>query len=426
MTSPFIGPIVDKIGRKKAAMLYCFLEMVINLLEQYPIFAGLIISRVVGGITTNLLFSVFESWLVTEHRKRGFSEDKLEIILRDSVIVSNLAAIGSGYIAHFLASKFGPVGPFEGAVACTGLALCLVALMWKENYGSSSEHAGTFRGHMGKYGTISTGQNGEIVFDLVDTNVNEFLLFLIAFFYRTVGAFNTIVNDSRISRIGLAQGLTEGTLQTFVFLWSPALRNFAQNAPSNTIGLDETGEPAYGLIFGAFMACGVLGGLVSPMFRKAVTWLSPSNQKNDDNDIIEIEGEGQVKPSAVELLSSGIYLMCGIVLLTPYLLRNSDSPYAFSLSLLSFLIYEFCVGLYMPLEGVIRSIYMPNESMCSLMTMLRVIVNVAVALGVISTNYIAFSTAYCSISMMMIISSILQVSLVSKKELSSFLRLKVE
>ena len=258
------------------------------------------------------------------------------------------------------------------------------------------------------------------------TTLSNIIIVFCQYFLFPVGAFHTIVNDSRISRIGLAQGLTEGTLQTFVFLWSPALRNFSKNAPSNTIGLDEDGEPAYGLIFGAFMACGVLGGLVSPMFRKAVTWLSPSNQKNDESDIIEIEGEGQVKPSAVELLSSGIYLVSGIVLLTPYLLRNSDSPYAFSLSLLSFLIYEFCVGLYMPLEGVIRSIYMPNESMCSLMTMLRVIVNVAVALGVISTNYISFSTAYCSISMMMIISSVLQVSLVSKKELSSFLRLKVD
>ena len=152
MTSPFIGPLVDRIGRKRAALAYCVLEIIINLLEQYPLFIGLIMSRVVGGITTNLLFSVFESWLVTEHRLRGFKEDKLEIILRDSTIVSNSAAILSGYIAHYLASYFGPVGPFEGAVAFTGLAMVLVRSMWTENFGNSnaiSPKATTFKQHMG-------------------------------------------------------------------------------------------------------------------------------------------------------------------------------------------------------------------------------------------------------------------------------------
>ena len=107
----------------------------------------------VGGITTNLLFSVFESWLVTEHRLKGFKEDKLEIILRDSTIVSNSAAIVSGYIAHYLALYFGPVGPFEGAVAFTGLAMVLVGIMWTENYGNSnvlSPNVSTYKQHMGE------------------------------------------------------------------------------------------------------------------------------------------------------------------------------------------------------------------------------------------------------------------------------------
>ena len=153
ITSPFIGPLVDRIGRKRAAIAYCILEIIINILEQYPLFIGLILSRVVGGITTNLLFSVFESWLVTEHRLRGFKEDKLEIILRDSTIVSNSAAIVSGYLAHHLASYFGPVGPFEGAVAFTGLAMVLVGMIWTENYGNSntlSPKVSTFKQHMGK------------------------------------------------------------------------------------------------------------------------------------------------------------------------------------------------------------------------------------------------------------------------------------
>jgi len=119
--------------------VYCFLEMAINTLEQYKCLPGIIASRLIGGITTNLLFTVFESWLITEHRKRGFPESKLEILLRDTVISSNLSAIASGCIAHFMAGVFGPTGPFKGTVVCTGLALLLVASQWEENYGGSEE-----------------------------------------------------------------------------------------------------------------------------------------------------------------------------------------------------------------------------------------------------------------------------------------------
>lgn len=137
LTSPFTGPFVDRVGRRKSAIVYCILEIFINMLEQRDSFTGLIMSRVVGGITTNLLFTVFESWLVTEHRHNGFSEESLEVILRDSVICSNLSAIASGILAHYLAHFLGPVGPFEGAVGCTWIALVLVFACWGENYGSA-------------------------------------------------------------------------------------------------------------------------------------------------------------------------------------------------------------------------------------------------------------------------------------------------
>jgi len=360
-TSPFIGPVVDRIGRKKAAMLYCFLEIIINLLEQYPIFLGLIASRVIGGITTNLLFSVFESWLVTEHRRRGFEEEKLELIIRDSTIASNSAAIVSGYIAHSLAAMFGAVGPFEGAVTFTGIAFLLVGLLWSENFGTESDEMTTFRGHM-------------------------------------VNAYRKIVDDTKISRIGLIQGLTEGSLQTFVFLWSPALRSFSINAPQTALGLDIDGNPAYGLIFGAFMACGVMGSFVEPIARKFIP-VEKTVDKDERRDA-----------SDVGLLSALCYLLSAILLLTPCLVEN-DSPYSFSICLGAFLIYEFLVGLYLPCEGVIRSIFMPNESMCSLMTMLRVIVNVAVAVGVISTNFVSLTSAFSSLSVMMLTATFLQLSL---------------
>lgn len=73
--APFLGSLVDKFGRKRSCITYCLLEIVINWLEHYDSFNTLLLGRVLGGISTNLLFSAFESWMATEHRKRGFPEE---------------------------------------------------------------------------------------------------------------------------------------------------------------------------------------------------------------------------------------------------------------------------------------------------------------------------------------------------------------
>jgi hypothetical protein len=36
------------------------------------------LGRVLGGVSTNLLFSAFESWMTTEHRKKGFPEEWMQ------------------------------------------------------------------------------------------------------------------------------------------------------------------------------------------------------------------------------------------------------------------------------------------------------------------------------------------------------------
>lgn len=73
--APFLGSFVDKLGRKNSCIVYCVLEIIINTLEHSHDMTILLIGRVLGGISTNLLFSAFESWMATEHRKRGFPEE---------------------------------------------------------------------------------------------------------------------------------------------------------------------------------------------------------------------------------------------------------------------------------------------------------------------------------------------------------------
>jgi len=390
VTAPISGPLVDKFGRKKAAILYCALEMGINLLEQYPFLSGLIVSRMVGGITTNMLHSVFEAWLDTEYRRRGFDEAQYETIMRDSVVVSNLAAIASGYLAHVLAERFGNVGPFEGAVSCTAFALVVVFFLWSENYGSTND------------------SNKEI------KSVSRYL----------IDAANEYRSDSRLLRVGIIQGLTMGSLQIFVFLWSPALQEMAQHTVAGTLGLDAQGLPAFGLIFGSFMAAGVIGGLVSPFVRKGVTTLiSPlANKSTNANGgtpkTITIDGEGEVRPMDVEFLAAFCYLMCSGLLMVPCIVSTTAMS-SFSIAVGSFVLYELFVGVYMPLEGVIRSLYIPSDSRASMMTLPTIIVNIAVSIGVVSTNAVSLQTAFAAISCLMMVSAIMQISLVSGREWNS-------
>ena len=72
-TSPFIRPSLDESGRRDSETACYVLEIGINILEQHDVLTRLITSRVVDGVAENLLFTAFESWLVTEHRKRGFN-----------------------------------------------------------------------------------------------------------------------------------------------------------------------------------------------------------------------------------------------------------------------------------------------------------------------------------------------------------------
>ncbi len=209
--------------------------------------------------------------------------------------------------------------------------------------------------------------------------------------------------------------MVEGSLQTFVFLWSPALRSYAVSSPLNVIGLDDHGQPAYGLIFGAFMACAVLGGFVAPIARKCVSRFISQSDCLVDEIRDGMNGE-KMNPIPVNILCSLCYLVGSVLLFVPCVVVK-DSPHAFTLCFVSFMIYEFVVGVYVPSEGVVRSIYMPSESMCSIINILRIITNVAVALGVFSTTFVPLKASFASLATMMVVAALLQLSLIPIEEL---------
>ena len=50
-------------------------------MEEVEDMRVLLLGRLLGGISTSLLFTSFESWMVAEHRARGYPENGWRILL---------------------------------------------------------------------------------------------------------------------------------------------------------------------------------------------------------------------------------------------------------------------------------------------------------------------------------------------------------
>lgn len=125
MFGTFLGIYVDSWGRKTGVIIFCVLEVlcghyerlyvcnidvdctqiVINLLEHVPSMPALMVGRVLGGLSTSLLFTAFESWMVSEHRKRGYDEDLLTGTFAIASAGNGIAAISAGVLAQVVSGK---------------------------------------------------------------------------------------------------------------------------------------------------------------------------------------------------------------------------------------------------------------------------------------------------------------------------------
>ncbi len=218
----FLGVYVDKWGRRFGCILFCVLEIIINLLEHVPNMPLLMLGRVLGGISTSLLFSTFESWMVSEHRKRGFSEESLSNTFGIASWSNGIVAIAAGFVAQASCDVSGDIGPFQVAIALTAVTLLLI-LFWPENYGKSH--------------------------DDVSNIISEIQT-----------AVSVIIKSPSMLCLGLSQAFFEGAVYTFVFLWVPTLL---------TVGVPSGNLPT-GLVFSCFMLAMTIGGklfsLLLPIF----------------------------------------------------------------------------------------------------------------------------------------------------------------
>lgn len=229
------------------ALSFCAIYALSCLTKLSGSFWVLLFGRLTGGIATSLLFSVFESWMVHEHRRNGFDQTSLDSIFSKSAVLNSLAAISSGLAASLSASFFGFTAPFILAFLLLLVLTAIVYFNWQENYGN---------------------QNVKVL-----QNISE--------------AAHAIKTNSSILLLGVVQSLFEGSMYVFVFLWTPTL---AETEPD---AFKEGG--LHGLIFAAYMLAVMLASTLSRtisnyksppelmriiLFASAATFLVPAFVSN--------------------------------------------------------------------------------------------------------------------------------------------------
>ncbi|KZL85017.1 major facilitator superfamily transporter, partial [Colletotrichum incanum] len=224
----FIGSLADRHGRRASCLFFCAAYALSCVLTTIPSVPLLFLGRVLGGLGTSLLFSVFESWMVTDFHARRLSDQGLDLSRTFGMMstVNSVVAIVSGVVSEWLVSMTGTrKAPFLASVGLLAVAAVVIASQWDENYGSTGETSSSEASKGKKTSLWST------------------------------------MTDKRVLAIGLASTMFEGSMYLFVVLWSPVLVS-ASSSPETL---------PYGIIFASFMASTLLASLLYPRLLALVS-----------------------------------------------------------------------------------------------------------------------------------------------------------
>lgn len=339
-----VGSLADKQGRKRACVTYCITYILSCITKHSPQYKVLMVGRILGGIATSLLFSAFESWLVAEHNKRGFDPQWLSVTFSKAIFLGNgLVAIVAGLFANLLADtlNFGPVAPFDAAACFLAVGMAIILSSWTENFGDPSESK-----------------------DLLT---------------QFKGAATAIASDEKIALLGAIQSLFEGSMYTFVFLWTPALSPNEEEIP-------------HGFIFATFMLSSMLGSSIASRLMARVS--------------LKVESYMQI----IFLISAATFLLPVLTnfLVEPSGVKGGSISFSGCIQLFGFCTFEACVGIFWPSIMKMRSQYIPEEARSTIMNFFRIPLNIFVCIVLYNVNAFPITVMFGMCSIFLFMASVLQ------------------
>ncbi len=357
----WIGSLADSLGRKKFGMLYCITYIASCATKHFKSFWVLLLGRILGGISASLLFSVFESWLVCEHHAHGFHADLLGEVFALQTFGTGLVAVISGIVAQ-VASDSMPLTLidsdeelyFGGYVTSFDVAALVLGL------------GGVIMACLWKenYGSTTGATNHEASIFSVQT-LKEGL--------------EVVRGDQILLHTGLIQSLMEGSMHCFIFEWTPALTATSSSSGEN--------PPPYGTIFACMMVCSMIG---SQLLEPSLNYLSMGRSPH--------------------LVLPYVLIISSLSLTLPLV----DDYFGTTLSFFGFLVFEICIGLYLPLMSMMKSTLVAEDKRSTLYNIFRIPMNGIVLFVLIFLHEDTFAVCILLLS----IAGMLQARLIHLVELS--------
>ncbi|KAJ8451095.1 hypothetical protein Cgig2_026904 [Carnegiea gigantea] len=267
----------------------------------------------------------------------------LSQLISSAIFFGNgLVAILSGLLGNLLVDTFGfgPVAPFDAASCFLAIGMVIILTSWSENYGDPSDNK-----------------------DLLT---------------QFKGAAVAIASDEKIALLGAIQSLFEGSMYTFVFLWTPAL------SPN-----DE--EIPHGFIFATFMLSSMLGSSIASRLMARSTKVESYMQI-----VFTISAASLTLPIITSYL------------IAPRKEKSGSLSFASSIQLLGFCTFEACVGIFWPSIMKMRSQYIPEEARSTIMNFFRIPLNIFVCIVLYNVEAFPITVMFGMCSIFLFVASILQ------------------
>lgn len=308
----------DAGGRRNFVILYAVTYALSCLTKHAKDYYVLMLGRLLGGVATSLLFSVFDSWLIRAHALAKINKDLLSQSFSAAIYGNSAVAIIAGLIANKIANVAelkqiggdgstsmiyvgGYIAPFDMSLFSLIICGILAFFLWDENYGGHAE---------------SKSSDGGCL-----SNMRK--------------ALKITTQNSNILLCGLISSLFEGSMYIFVFMWTPALTSLSS----------KDSKLPFGLIFSTFMVSCMLGATLFSLV---------------------------VKVKRVESIATMTFLLSACCFM---IIASSKNDTIVFLAMNTF---EVCVGLYFPSMGTLKSSIVPESHRSAIYNIYRIPLNFVV------------------------------------------------
>lgn len=334
-----LASVGDRRGHRVMVMAYGTMYAASCALMRSNAMWAVLTSRILGGMSYSVLFSNFESWVITEADEKGIERRRLARLFSVATFFNAASAVAAGLVANAVVELTD-----TRRLSWIGMDDTRSKLEQEVDFGestlASSRNVYSPAFDVGVVSLLLCAAGAKHLWPKYDSSASNPSLSPSISSKETEGssiqrAVQVILASHDLLRLGFANSLYEAALHLFVFVWTPILEQRS----------GEGVQVPHGMIFSGFMVCKMFG---SQVFHILESRLLPER-------LLRI------------VLACSAVAFCSAVVFTHYW---------FTLGV--FCVFEFGLGIYWPVMAVLRAKYVPNKMRATMTSAFRIPLNILV------------------------------------------------